>query len=246
VWRAPPSQGLPKASSLPEKTRIYAIGDVHGRADLLGQVLSRIDEDLAIYPDCRALQVFLGDYIDRGPDSRAVVELLVERSKAQKLICLKGNHETYVAEFLRSPTFLESWRQLGGRETLRSYGLKPSINPDAKEQIELAKALAAAMPKEHHQFLRNLARSFTCGDFFFVHAGVRPGVPLQRQQEQDLLLIRQDFLSCQDDFGKVIVHGHSPVRTPEIRANRINIDTGAYASGVLTCLIIENAGLFVL
>jgi serine/threonine protein phosphatase 1 len=231
---------------LPDKVRIYAVGDVHGRADLLDQVLSRIDADLAAYPDCQPIQVFLGDYIDRGPSSRSVLDLLINRSRTHKIVCLKGNHETYVFEFLRNPAVLPDWRQLGGLETLMSYGLKPPVKADAADQLELAKALSASLPKDHRQFLRSLAPSFTCGDFFFVHAGVKPGIPLAQQREADLLWIRDDFLLCEDNFGKVIVHGHTPVREPDIRPNRINIDTGAYATGRLTCLIIENGGFFVL
>jgi serine/threonine protein phosphatase 1 len=222
------------------------VGDVHGRADLLDQVLSRIDADLAAYPDCQPIQVFLGDYIDRGPSSRSVLDLLINRSRTHKIVCLKGNHETYVFEFLRNPAILPDWRQLGGLETLMSYGLKPPVKADAADQLELAKALSASLPKDHRQFLRSLAPSFTCGDFFFVHAGVKPGIPLAQQREADLLWIRDDFLLCEDNFGKVIVHGHTPVREPDIRPNRINIDTGAYATGRLTCLIIENGGFFVL
>jgi serine/threonine protein phosphatase 1 len=231
---------------LPERVRIYAVGDVHGRADLLDQVFSRIDSDLAAYSDCHPIQVFLGDYIDRGPSSRAVLERLVKRSSTHEIVCLKGNHETYIFQFLQKPAVLAEWRQLGGLETLMSYGLKPSVNADAAEQVELANALAAVLPNQHRRFLRTLSSSFTCGDFFFVHAGVKPGIPLKKQREEDLLWIRDDFLLCEDDFGKIIVHGHTPVREPDIRPNRINIDTGAYATGRLTCLIIENGGYFVL
>jgi serine/threonine protein phosphatase 1 len=236
-------QRLPR---LPDRVRIYAVGDVHGRADLLDQVLSRIDADLAAYPDCRPRQVFLGDYIDRGPSSRAVIDRLIKRARTHEIVCLKGNHETYVLEFLRNPAILADWRRLGGLETLMSYGLKPSMKADVTEQLELAKALAASLPKHHRQFLRNLSNSFACGDFFFVHAGVKPGIPLEQQREQDLLWIRDDFLLCEHGFGKIVVHGHTPVLEPDMRPNRINIDTGAYATGRLTCLIIESGGFFVL
>jgi serine/threonine protein phosphatase 1 len=231
---------------LPDGIRIYAVGDVHGRADLLGQVLSRIDADLASYPDCRPIQVFLGDYVDRGPSSREVLDRLIRRSRCHEIVCLKGNHESYVSEFLQNPAILEDWRQFGGLETLMSYGLKPSINADLAEQLELSRALSVVLPNHHRQFLGSLSSSFTCGDFFFVHAGVKPGIPLTEQREEHLLWIREDFLVCEEDFGKVVVHGHTPVRDPDIRSNRINIDTGAYATGRLTCLIIENDEIFVL
>lgn len=246
MWRQLISGTKQRLPRLPDRVRIYAVGDVHGRADLLDQVLSRIDADLTAYPECHPLQVFLGDYIDRGPFSRAVLDRLIKRARTHEIVCLKGNHETYVFEFLQNPAILADWRQLGGLETLMSYGLRPSMKADIAEQLELAKALAASLPKHHRQFLRNLSNSFACGDFFFVHAGVKPGIPLEQQREEDLLWIRDDFLLCEHDFGKIVVHGHTPVLEPDIRPNRINIDTGAYATGRLTCLIIESGGFFVL
>jgi serine/threonine protein phosphatase 1 len=231
---------------VPEGVRIYAVGDVHGRADLLHQVLSRVDADLAAYPHCRPLQIFLGDYIDRGPYSRTVLDLLISRARTHAVVCLRGNHESYFHAFLQDPEVLVAWREFGGLETLRSYGLNPSLNPPRGERVQLAQALAAALPTSHRRFLCNLVPCYACGDFLFVHAGIKPGVPLAQQREEDLLWIREDFLLCEDDFSKIVVHGHSPVRAPDIRTNRINIDTGAYATGRLTCLIIEAGGYFVL
>jgi serine/threonine protein phosphatase 1 len=231
---------------VPEGVRIYAVGDVHGRADLLHQVLSRVDADLVTYPHCRPLQIFLGDYIDRGPSSRTVLDLLIHRARTHAVVCLKGNHESYFHAFLQDPDVLVAWRLFGGLETLRSYGLHPSLNPRRGERIQLARALAEALPTSHRQFLCSLAPFFVCGNFLFVHAGVKPGVPLAHQREEDLLWIREDFLLCEENFTKIVVHGHSPVRAPDFRANRINIDTGAYATGRLTCLIIEAGGYFVL
>jgi serine/threonine protein phosphatase 1 len=246
VWRRLNARAQRHPPRLPDGVRIYAVGDVHGRADLLDQVLSRIDGDLASDPNCRPIQVFLGDYIDRGPSSRDVLDRLIKRSRTHEIVFLKGNHESYVFEFLENPAILDNWRLFGGLETLISYGLKPSINADTLEQAELAKTLAALLPDRHRRFLSNLSPSFTCGDFFFVHAGVKPGIALEHQREEDLLWIRDDFLFCEEDFGKMIVHGHTPVRDPDIRHNRINIDTGAYATGRLTCLIIETDEVFVL
>jgi serine/threonine protein phosphatase 1 len=219
--------------------RIYAIGDIHGRADLLEKMLDRIDAHLASKLVRNPIQVFLGDYIDRGPASREVLELLVARDRSFRSVFLKGNHERYLTEFLGNPSILEDWQRLGGLETLISYGVKPTLNADAATQIQLAAALDQALPQSHRQFLGNLESSFTCGDFFFVHAGVRPGVPLNKQREEDLLWIRQDFLLYEEDFSKIIVHGHTPVIEPEVHPNRINIDTGAYATGQLTCLVLE-------
>jgi serine/threonine protein phosphatase 1 len=228
-----------KAARVPDGIRIYAVGDLHGRADLLDRLFVNIDADLADYPARRAIQVFLGDYVDRGPNSYGVVERLIRRGQTHNIVCLKGNHELFLLEFLRTPDTLKHWRDYGGLDTLMSYGVTPPFNANAERLAALAAALHQAMPAEHREFLGRLKMSFSCGDYLFVHAGVRPGVPLARQREQDLLWIRDEFLQYEHDFGKIIVHGHTPVTQPEIRSNRINIDTGAYATGKLTCLILE-------
>ena len=230
-----------KQPRVPEGLRIYAIGDMHGCAELLDQVLSRIDAHQALHPAVRPIEVFLGDYIDRGPASREVLDRLIARSRARETVFLKGNHETLVESFLKDPAILSNWRHYGGLETLLSYGLAPSVNMDLAEQTKLATAFSEALPESHRRFLGGLRSSFTCGDYFFVHAGVRPGIPLAKQREEDLLWIRTDFLLCEAEFSKFVVHGHTPVREPEVRANRINIDTGAYATGQLTCLMLEGA-----
>ena len=224
---------------VPEGVRIYAIGDIHGRADLLERKLNHIDADLASNPVRSGIQVFLGDYIDRGPASREVLDRLVARDRAGRSVFLKGNHENYLTGFLSNPSILEDWQRNGGLETLMSYGIMPSINANAATQAQLAADLDQALPESHRRFINNLKPSFTCGDFFFVHAGVRPGIPLTQQQEEDLLWIRQDFLLYEEDFSKIIVHGHTPVLQPDVRSNRINIDTGAFATGRLTCLMLE-------
>jgi serine/threonine protein phosphatase 1 len=224
---------------LPEGVRIYAIGDVHGRADLLEQMFTRIDAHIAAHPVDRPIQVLVGDYVDRGPNSREVLDRLIQRGRSSEMVLLKGNHETFVLEFLGNPSKLQSWSLMGGLETLMSYGVTPSLNADAQTQKELAIALQTALPKSHLIFLESLRSSYSCGGFFFAHAGVRPGVPLPEQREQDLLWIRDDFLLHEGKFDKIIVHGHTPVRLVDIRPNRINIDTGAYATGKLSCVIIE-------
>ncbi|MBB4379912.1 serine/threonine protein phosphatase 1 [Bradyrhizobium sp. Rc3b] len=228
---------------LPDGVRVYAIGDVHGRADLLQSLLTVIDVDLARSAPERAIQVFLGDYVDRGPDSRGVLDLLIERSKTHETVCLKGNHEIFLLEVLKDPARLQEWRHYGGLLTLVSYGITPTMNPSAEQQVELIEGLQRALPPEHLAFLQQLPSSFTCGDFFFVHAGVKPGVPLERQKDEDLLWIREEFLASEERFGKYIVHGHTPVSAPDIRPNRINIDTGAYATGNLTLLTIQGDSL---
>lgn len=239
VWNALSLRAKPLPARVPDGVRIYAIGDIHGRADLLGPLLARIDADMMAYPGPESIEIFLGDYIDRGPHSREVLDLIVARRQQRQVLCLKGNHEAYMAEFLRNPSVLSDWKSIGGLNTLLSYGIAPSMNPDEREQQELSNAFAQALPNNHLRFLAGLALSFTCGDFFFVHAGVRPGFPLKEQLQEDLLWIRDDFLLYEESFGKMIVHGHTPVTQPDIRANRINIDTGAYATGRLTCLRLE-------
>jgi serine/threonine protein phosphatase 1 len=228
------------AARLADGVRIYAVGDVHGCNFVLQHLVALIDAHLMTFPSRRPILVFLGDYVDRGPDSRQVIDQLISLRQHREAIFLKGNHETYLLEFLERPTILTKWIHFGGLDTLRSYGLNSANNFDPEEQESLASALRVALDATGHlQFLDGLQTSFVCEDFFFVHAGVRPGIPLDRQSEEDLLWIREDFLHYDGDFGKIVVHGHTPVPQPEVRSNRINIDTGAYATGRLTCLVIE-------
>ena len=173
----------------------------------------------------------------------AVSWLRIGRARREAAVFLKGNHEDVLLAFLDDPMRLHDWRQFGGLQTLISYGLRPSLNPTGGEQLDLARAFAAALPPDHRQFLETLKPSFVCGDYFFAHAGVRPGVALEDQQEEDLLWIRDEFLSSKLDFGKFVIHGHTPVKEPDLRANRLNIDTGAYATGRLALLRIEGAEL---
>jgi serine/threonine protein phosphatase 1 len=229
---------------LPAGIRVYAVSDIHGCANLLSDVFAAIDHHLARSPPKRALHVYLGDYIDRGPASRQTIDMLIERSRRHESVFLKGNHEAFLLEVLQQPSRLEEWAGYGGFQTLMSYGLVPSMRPDREEQKQLVLGLLHGIPKHHRRFFGNLRPSFHCGDFFFAHAGVKPGVPLRRQREEELLWIRNEFLQSEEDFGKFIVHGHTPVKKPDIRANRINIDTGAYATGVLTLLTIEGDRMF--
>jgi serine/threonine protein phosphatase 1 len=228
-----------KPPQLPEGVRIYALGDIHGRADLLKEMFTLIDRDLEHNPVSRPIEVYHGDYIDRGPSSAQTLDLLIERGRNRMAVFLKGNHEAYFLDVLRDATLLENWRQFGGLQTLMSYGVLPSLNAGVSEQIELIRLLNDVLPEEHLRFLSGLQPSFVCGDFFFVHAGVRPGISLKQQEEADLLWIREEFLDSDADFGKFVVHGHTPVSQPDKRKNRINIDTGAYATGNLTMLRIE-------
>jgi serine/threonine protein phosphatase 1 len=226
--------------SLPAGTRIYAIGDVHGRLDLLDELLGEIDADLAARPAARAIFVFLGDYIDRGNRSRETIDRLIARREISEHVFLKGNHEQIALRCLSDPGLFDRWLRLGGAETLASYG----IELGSKIKIaELQAAFHRALPQGHIKFFRGLQPSFACGDFFFVHAGVKPRIALARQTEKDLLWIREEFLNSNEDFGKTVVHGHTPGYEIEVRPNRINIDTGAYATGRLTCLVIEGSSL---
>jgi serine/threonine protein phosphatase 1 len=232
-----------KKPQLPDGVRIYALGDIHGRSDLLEKMFTVIDADLARNPVTRPIEVFLGDYVDRGPDSARTLDLLIARGRQREAVFLKGNHEVFLLEILHDPAKLDEWRQFGGLETLMSYDIRPSINPDAAEQIRLINELNEAMPPEHLRFLQELKPFFVCGDFLFVHAGVRFGIPLNEQRESDLIWIRNEFLDSDENFGKFIVHGHTPVREPDLRPHRINIDTGAYATGNLTLLTIQESSM---
>lgn len=231
---------------LPAGLRIYAVGDIHGRLDLLDGLLDRISSDIALRPAIRPVWVFLGDYIDRGPSSRETIDRLILHGEAHESIFLRGNHELIATKCLSDRGLFDKWLRLGGVETLLSYGVPRERLANATQIVELQAAFHGAMPQSHFRFFRDLQNSFTCGDFFFVHAGVRPGVELPLQKENDLLWIREEFLSSRQDYGKIVVHGHTPVSEIEVMPNRINIDTGAFATGCLTCLVIEDTALSVL
>jgi serine/threonine protein phosphatase 1 len=232
--------------SLPAGLRIYAVGDIHGRLDLLNELLSRIDADIALRPTDRPVYVFLGDYIDRGVSSRETIDRLIELGRARECVFLKGNHELIALKCLSDRSLFDQWLRLGGVETLISYGLAPAELTSGKPIVELQAAFHRALPQAHFGFFRDLQLSHACGDFFFAHAGVKPGIELSQQLENDLLWIRDEFLSSRADFGKIIVHGHTPTRHVAIGPNRINIDTGAFATGRLTCLVMEGSSLSVI
>jgi serine/threonine protein phosphatase 1 len=236
------SQSL--AATTPANMRIYVIGDIHGRADLLVDVIARIDDDLRRRPIRDTIEVYLGDFIDRGPDSKTVIDLLSVRLVKNRAVCLRGNHEALMEDFLRDPANLHRWLQLGGMQTLASYGV--SLRPRIDTEIDTHRHFWRAFPRAHEIFLQCLRYSFCCGDFLFVHAGIRPGVPIQQQNFHDLLWIRQEFLNSPQDHGKFVVHGHTPVPHPDIRQNRMNIDTGAWRTGTLTCAAIEGTTILVL
>lgn len=230
--------------ALPPETRIYAVGDIHGRADLLHDVILRIEDDLARRPITHAIEVYIGDYIDRGPESKAVIETLAWRIAQRRAICLRGNHEALLEVFLADPAGLHPWMHVGAFTTLQSYGLSQSEL--STSEFHIHRRLRDVFPEAHRLFLRCLQNSFSCGDFLFVHAGLRPGIPLEQQSVHDLLWIRDEFLDFKQSHGPLVVHGHTPVPHPELLTNRINIDTGAWMSGVLTCVAIEGTKVTVL
>lgn len=219
---------------VPEGTCVYAVGDVHGRLDLLQSLLEQIWADS---PDAANTLVFLGDYVDRGPSSKDVIDCLIALDRpGWNIIKLRGNHEQILLEYLQNPDVYQAWRTFGGAETLLSYGVRPPAFSAPNEQRRAHAEFVAAVPRNHLAFLNGLSDSYTMGDYFFAHAGVRPGVAIDRQVPEDLLWIRDEFLGSEANFGKVVVHGHSPSETPILRTNRIGIDTGAYATGTLTAV----------
>lgn len=221
--------------------RIYAIGDIHGRLDLLDRVIAAIERDVKEHGPA-ALTVTLGDYVDRGPASCGVLERLCVNPFPTPYVALKGNHETFLAAFLADPGLGPQWRDFGGLETLHSYGISVERFMLSRNYDAAAQALQEALPASHTDFMQSMKTSHSHGKYFLCHAGVRPGVPLDRQDERDLLWIRAEFLSSDVDFGKIVVHGHTPVEEPEVKRNRINIDTGAFATGRLTCVALEENG----
>jgi serine/threonine protein phosphatase 1 len=218
---------------------------VHGRLDALQPLIRAIADDLEATPPAEpALLVFLGDYVDRGPDSRGVVDVVLRMREASGLEvrALKGNHEEALLQFLEQPSFGATWMEHGGGPTLVSYGVQPPpTRTDAEAWARTRDAFDAVLPDEHRAFYRGLDLMLDVGDYAFVHAGVRPGVAWDQQAERDLLWIRQEFLQEKGPFGKVIVHGHTPMEEAQLLPHRLGIDTGCYATGVLTAVRLQDA-----
>lgn len=226
---------------VPPGRRVYAIGDVHGRADLLRALHALILEDAANAPPEKTV-IYLGDYVDRGLHSREVLDLVVDAPlPGFAQVALRGNHEAMMLDFLERAENGPPWLWNGGAATLLSYGVAlPSATQDPAALEAAREAFAAALPARHLEFLRGLRLSHVEGDYAFVHAGIRPGLPLEMQAADDLLWIRGEFLRSTLDHGHVVVHGHTIVREVEMRPNRIGLDTGAYATGRLTALVLED------
>lgn len=234
--------------STPDGRVIYAIGDIHGRADLLALLLEAILEEVTV-EEGAATVVGLGDYVDRGPDSRGVLELLAALRGVSNLDLrlLRGNHEDTMLKFLDDATAGRSWCEYGGRETLASYGVQPPENPDDAGGWEAARAaFKAAIPQAHLDLLNDTTASYEAGDYFFCHAGARPGVPLEEQSDHDLMWIRKSFLDDTKRFSKVIVHGHSVGEAVQADHRRIGVDTGAYATSALTAVKLVGPRRFLL
>jgi serine/threonine protein phosphatase 1 len=225
---------IPAPGTLPPGQRVYAVGDVHGCLERLEAIHSLIAEDLADRPTAEPVIVHLGDYVDRGPDSAGVVAKLAAGSPLPNVpsVNLMGNHEQMMLAAVATgeTDATELWLANGGADSLFSWQVPRSAQP---------KEWPSYLPKPHLIFLRDLAVSYEAGGYLFVHAGIRPGIPVERQSRHDLLWIREPFLSFKDSFGPVVVHGHTPRQEPTIRSNRIGIDTGAVMGGVLTCAVLE-------
>lgn len=222
----------------PQGTRLYAIGDVHGRLDLLEKMHAAIREDLDRHAGKDWRIIHLGDYVDRGPDCRGVLDFLSEALKDERVIALAGNHDVGFLDFLAEPDGQGLFARYGGRETARSYGVEIDFGDPAGLRAGHA-ALSKAMPRRHRDVLGHLRFSVSFGDFLFCHAGIKPGVPLDEQKPHTLIWIRDEFLDWTGLHPKVVVHGHTPSPEPEVLANRVNVDTQAYASGVLSALVVD-------
>jgi serine/threonine protein phosphatase 1 len=233
------SRSQPRGCAVPEGMRVYAIGDIHGRLDLLDRLLAMIDADDEARGPARTETIFLGDLLDRGPDSVGVVERLMALREQRPVRYLIGNHEEVFLRALggdlRALRFLV---RIGGRETLLSYGISEAQYRDVDYEGLLA-LLQEKVPQSHIAFLSAFEAWIEVGDYLFVHAGLRPGVAVEDQKTSDLCWIREDFLRHRDSFGKMVVHGHSITEEIDERPNRIGIDTGAFASGRLTAIGLE-------
>ena len=227
--------------------RAYIVGDLHGRLDLLDQLIDKIHDDIRRRPARKVLLVFVGDLIDRGPNSAEVVERLrTYRHPKVQTVFLLGNHEEVLLRILAGETdLITKWRWFGGTECLKSYGVDAGELAGLEDQDALA-LIRKAIPKKHVEFLESFEDSCRFGDYLIVHAGIRPGVEFDQQRQSDLRWIREPFLFDETDHGFVVVHGHTIRPEVEVRPNRIGIDTGAYRSGVLTALAIEGSETWLL
>ncbi|MFZ3008446.1 MAG: metallophosphoesterase family protein [Phenylobacterium sp.] len=241
----------PEAPPTTQGRLAYAVGDIHGRLDAFDALLHVIAQDVLVsQPSQQPMLILLGDYVDRGPASAQVIDaiLRLQTEPAFEVRALKGNHEEALLQFRDEPGFGQTWVEHGGSATLASYGVQPPATRTDPEAWETARlAFREALPEAHKAFFEGLEIMITLGDYAFVHAGVRPGVPLERQVERDLLWIRAEFLQSTAKFEKIIVHGHTPMEEPQIiPGRRIGVDTGAYATGLLTAVRLDDSGARIL
>lgn len=225
----------------PADTRVYVVGDIHGRVDLLTRLHDRIREDVATSTKNRNVIVYLGDYVDRGETSKTVIDLFLDEPlDGFERVFLKGNHEEMMLGFLDNAPVGAMWLFNGGDATVYSYGVRmESPSTVDHRYFEMQQALREKVPDRHLSFLRGLALYHIEGDYLFVHAGIQPGVPIESQSSENLLWIREEFITSRADHGHCVVHGHTIFQQPDIRPNRIGIDTGAYFTNVLSCLVLE-------
>ena len=221
--------------------RLYAVGDVHGCIDPLKSLFDQIREDLVEWPVTGYRIITLGDLVDRGPNSKAVLEYLIEARTYHPMVCLRGNHDQRMLEFLDVPEEVgEAFLVYGGREFLQSYGIE---GMDEKDVRQLSHEFRAIVPSAHVKFLDSLSLFHEEGDYAFVHAGIKPGIPMAMQSPDHLLWIRNEFLIHHGSFGAVVVHGHTPGDFVDIRPNRINLDTYCFDSGILSCAVLEGSDI---
>ncbi len=240
-----------KNYTLPDNTRIYAIGDIHGYYDALAKMHFAIDEHIHKNPHTNVTIVYLGDYIDRGPDSAKIIERLSGMKNADDAITrifLRGNHEQTMLDFLKEPLVCgHNWLRYGGIQTLQSYGVEVNNKIILPSEMErLSSELNEKLPHHHREFCKNLDMYYVSGDYLLVHAGVSPKIPLSQQKDRDLMCIRDPFLKYEGVHEYRVVHGHSISFEPEILQNRIGIDTGYYESGILSAVILEGETVGVL
>lgn len=244
TYKPPLGMAGPKARTQPG-TVVYVIGDIHGRSDLLEAMQRGIALDIRMRPATRRVVIYVGDYISRGIDSRRVLDLVISwRPDNVEIITLKGNHEQLLLRFLDGDLKAgRHWLDYGGLDAAAHYGIgiAPDTVDDPTTLPRLRYQLSTALPKAHLRLLQHLTLHHSEGGYLFVHAGVAPGVALHEQSHRDLIWIRQRFLQSQLDHGAVVVHGHCIAAEPQVRHNRIGIDTGAYRSGILTCLVLDGA-----
>jgi serine/threonine protein phosphatase 1 len=221
--------------------RAYVVGDIHGRLDLLDRLLDKIHGDLRERPAAKSVLVFVGDLIDRGPSSAQVVERLrTYRHSGVRPVFILGNHEEVLLRILGGDAeLITKWRWFGGTQCLESYGVNVARLGNLDREAQLAE-VRRAIPPSHVEFLESFVDSCRFGDYLFVHAGIRPGVELGAQLQSDMRWIREPFLLDDSDHGFIVVHGHTISEEIEERPNRIGIDTGAFRSGILTALAIED------